>query len=335
MNYMALNELIILMRMSTARILCLAGVVLFLCSGAYAKDQGDMESDDFFTLDDGRNLSDLGDNRTKELLTCVQGRGKPFGNRQKQRYCALKKSSKPIQWVLKNLETGEIISRSDNAHERFFGASSSKIFVAAAFLDKHNGQFTQPQLRLLTDMIVKSSNSAWLELQRQTGDRGTDNSGREAVEKFTQKMGYTNTRGFQGWMTTKDGRRMHGNELNTMELTDFLYDTYHRKYKGAEILWKIMHATKTGSHKIDKYTPSQIYIGGKTGTYNGPNASPDTVKLDSIRARNHVTILKVKDNYYGLAILTNTGNDEDVAILGGGLIREFLIDDEIMSCDNL
>ena len=36
--------------------------------------------------------------------------------------------------------------------------------------------------------------------------------------------------------------------------------------------------------------------------------------------------------YYGLSILTNTGSSEDVAILGGGLIREYLDLDERADC---
>ena len=258
-----------------------------------------------------------------------------FGINQKKTYCALKRSKKPIQWVLNDLETGSIISQSNNAQERYFGASASKVFVAAAFLHKQNGQLTRAQLALLVRMIIKSDNSAWLELQRQTGEDGTDNSGRKAVARFIQEMGYTNTRGFQGLMIADNGVSVHGNELNTMDLAAFLYDTYHQKYKGAEILWKIMHATKTGGNKINKYTPSHIYIGGKTGTYHGENVSPETIKLDSIKARNHVTILRIKDKYYGLSILSNTGNDEDVAILGGGLIREFLIEKEKLTCEDM
>ena len=78
-------------------------------------------------------------------------------------------------------------------------------------------------------MIVVSSNSAWKELQRQTGDDGTNDSGRAAVDTFVQLMGYTNTKGFEGWWNKKDGTRIHGNELNTVELAKFLHDTDHRR----------------------------------------------------------------------------------------------------------
>jgi len=161
---------------------------------------------------------------------------------------------------LSDLETGKILSKSDNAGEAFFGASASKVFVAAALLDKQNGELSKQQLVLMTNMIVRSSNPAWKELQRQVGETGTDDGGRQAVHAFIQKMGYENLRGFQGWMRQKDGRRLHGNELNSLAVARFLYDTYHNRYPGAEILWKIMHACRTGRKKINKYTPKNIYI---------------------------------------------------------------------------
>ena len=78
----------------------------------------------------------------------------------------------------------------------------------------------------------------------------------------------------------------------------------------------------TGERKVDKYIPSYLYIGGRTGTYSGPNESPDTIKHLNIRARNHAAVLPIKDKYYGISILTKTGRNEDVAVLGGELIRE-------------
>lgn len=280
-------------------------------------------ADHFFVLDDGTDLRKLADPYASQLLTPVRGEGNRFGTEEIQKYCKLKNSSQ-VQWTVTDLQTGEIISRSPNAREAFFGASSSKIFVAAALLDKQCGKLDKRQLDLMIKMIVKSDNGAWRELQREAGEDGSDDSGRQCVNEFVQDIGCTNTRGFQGWMCMDDGTKIHGNELNTMALSKFLYSTYHRKYPGAEILWKIMHATKTGRQKINKYTPREIYIGGKTGTYDGPNESPETIHFKNIRARNHVAILKIGDKYYGVSILTNTGSSWDVAVLGGGLMREFL-----------
>ena len=283
-----------------------------------------LEADDsFFTLENGINLRQFGNTNIRHMLVRVRGQGMNFGEKQRKRYCKLK-HAEHIQWVLNDLETGAILSRSANADQVYFGASVAKVFVAAALLNKQDGQFDSDQLTLMVRMIVVSSNSAWKKLQRQTGDDGTDDSGRAAVDAFIQSMGYTNTKGFQGWWNKKDGTRIHGNELNSVDLGKFMYDTYHRRYKGAEVLWEIMQATATGRRRINKYTPRNIFIGGKTGTYDGPNVSPATVKLKNIRARNHVVNLLIGDKSYGLAILSNTGSGEDVAVLGGGLMREYL-----------
>ncbi len=278
----------------------------------------------YFTIDNGMDLRQFGDAQTRGLLTRVTGRGAVFGPAQKARYCELKRNPTEIQWVVNNLETGKILSRSANAEELYFGASTSKLFVAAALLDKQKGRFTRAQLRQLVKMIVVSSNPAWLDLQRQVGGDGSSDSGRAAVHAFVRRMGYPTIMGFQGWMKKKDGTSVHGNELNTLEVSRFLFDTYHRKYPGADVLWKIMQATRTGKRKIDKYTPAGLYLGGKTGTYSGPNASPGTVRLATIRASNHAVVLMTGDGHYGVSILSNRGNNEDVAILGGGLMREYL-----------
>jgi hypothetical protein len=290
---------------------------------AHAAEKHRVADDAFFTLENGTNLRVFGGKTISHMLVRIRGQGNDFGEAQRKRYCKLKQAQK-IQWALNDLETGELISRSANADQLYFGASVAKVFVAAALLDKQNGHFDRDQLTLLVKMIVVSSNSAWRELQRQAGDDGTDDSGRAAVDAFVQSLGYTNTRGFQGWWNRKDGTRIHGNELNSVELVKFIFDTYHRRYKGAEVLWEIMQATATGRQRINKYAPQNVFVGGKTGTYDGPNASPATVNLKSIRARNHVVNLKIGKKIYGLSILSNSGSGEDVAILGGGLMREYL-----------
>ena len=85
-----------------------------------------------------------------------------------------------------------------------------------------------------------------------------------------------------------------------------------------------MQAMRTGRRKLDRYVPSSVLLGGKTGTYDGPNASPSTVPLAQIRARNHAAAITVGDRVYGLSVLSNTGESKDVAVLAGGLVREYL-----------
>lgn len=290
------------------------------------------EEEIVFVTDNGRDLREMADTRTRGLLKQARGVGAKFGATQKARYCNLKSNGAPVQWVVNDLDTGEVIARSANAEQLYFGASVSKVFVAAAFLDKHKGEFTKQQLRELVRMIVVSDNPAWKSLQRQTGEDGSNYAGRVAVQAFVQRMGYPTIKGFQGWMKHKDGTREHGNELNTLELSRFLFDTYQRRYYGADVLWEIMRATRTGRGKIGKYTPRSLYLGGKTGTYSGPNESPETIRHPAIKARNHAVVLFSEDGNYGISVLANTGSSEDVAILGGGLMREYLGVEPAVGC---
>ncbi len=296
-----------------------------------AADNRQTTGDSYFILENGLDLRAFADSNISKMLVRIKGQGNRFGDKQRQHYCKIKYAAN-VQWALNNLETGELIASSTNAGQVFFGASVAKVFVAAALLHKQKGEFSKAQLGLMVRMIVVSSNSAWKELQRQTGNDGTHDSGRAAVHAFVQSMGYANTRGFQGWWKQKDGTRIHGNELNSLELAKFVYDTYNGLYEGAEVLWHIMQATATGRQRINKYAPRDVFIGGKTGTYDGPNVSPETVKLKNIRARNQVVNLKIGNDVYGLAILTNTGSSEAVAVLAGGLMREYLDIEPAFTC---
>ena len=309
-------------------LLCL--FLLWPCPGSAAVDSTENE-EQFFTLSDGTDLRVLGGPEVRQLLVRRKGRGADFGAKQAKQYCRLKQN-KAIQWSLIELETGMVLSSSPNAGEVFFGASASKVFVAAALLDEQDGKISKKQLILMSRMIVRSNNPAWRELQRQCGPDSSDDAGRQAVHDFIAKMGYENLRAFQGWMTRPDGSRLHGNELNSLDVAKFLFDTYHNRYAGAEILWKIMQATRTGTKKIDKYTPSSIYIAGKTGTYHGSNESKDTIKHAALKAMNHIAVLNIDDKYYGMTILSNTGKNEDVAVLGGGLMREYLGVEKSVQC---
>jgi hypothetical protein len=169
----------------------------------------------------------------------------------------------------------------------------------------------------MADMLVVSSNSAWTELQKEIGN-GSSNRGREFIHNFTQEMGYPLTRGFQGYWGD-----LHGNELVPDESVEMLYDTYHNNYTGAETLWKIMYTCRTGSSKGLKYIPQNIFVGGKTGTYSGPTENPENGQRYNVQVRNHLLIFNVAGVQYGLAIFANDGKDESVALLAGGLIREY------------
>lgn len=276
-------------------------------------------ANNFTKLPDGRSLSNISVRGSQ--LTLAKGMGESFNASQTAEYLALKKATQtdpnhPVQWVFMNLDTHEVIAQSLSADRKLFGASSSKVYVAATLLDKQNGRLSEQQLQLMSNMLVVSSNEAWTDLQAQIGD-GDSNRGRELIQKFTQKMGYKKTRGFQGKLG-----RLHGNELTASEAIEFLYDTYHNSFPGAEIEWKLMHTCRTGASRGRKYIPSSIYVGGKTGTYDGPTENPQTGKIYDVAVRNHLLVFNIDGFQLGLAILANSGTNESAALLAGGLIRE-------------
>lgn len=84
-----------------------------------------------------------------------------------------------------------------------------------------------------------------------------------------------------------------------------------------------MYTSRTGGLRGKKYIPKSIYVGGKTGTYAGPTENPETGTSYNVNMRNHVMVFNINGTQYGLAIFANNGSDESVALLAGGLIREY------------
>jgi hypothetical protein len=282
----------------------------------------------FLTLPDGRDLKSVKVSGTSLSLT--HGTGQAFGPSQKAAYEKIKSDSKnpankAVQWVLMDLDKHLVIDSSGEPTRRIFGASVAKVFAAATLLDKQQGQISKDQLQVMSNMLVISSNTAWLEIQKDAGNGDADR-GREANYEFTQRMGYSNTRGFQGsW------NKMHGNELNASELAQLMYDIYHGAFPGAEVEWKVMHTGRTGASRAKKYLPTGLIVGGKTGTYDGPSINPETGgttgangKPYSVKVRNQVVVFNAGGHEYAIAILADTGSDETAALLAGGLLREYI-----------
>lgn len=276
----------------------------------------------FMILPGGKDLSRI--QVSDSSLYLVKGNGTAFGSSAKAAYKKLKEESQSIhnykvQWAFMDLDKGEIIAQSRSSDKRIFGASSSKVFVAATLLDLKEGELSSSQLQQMADMIVVSSNTAWTNLQSIIGN-GSSDLGRQRNYEFTQRMGYSKTHGFQGWWSN-----LHGNELTAADTVQFLYDTYHGKYTGAETLWKLMYTSRTGSSKAKKYLPSTLYVGGKTGTYDGSTYDSDLEQNVSVKVRNHLIVFYANGRQYGLMVLANTGSEESSALLAGGLYREFIL----------
>lgn len=289
--------------------------------GAGPVDYSNPVLDSKFTkLSNGKDLKSI--SVSGRSLSLTRGKGAAFTSSVKADYQSLKEATQTdpnhkVQWTLMDLSSHAVVAKSLSSHKKLFGASSSKIYVGSALVDRLKGSVSNSQLQMMADMLVVSSNDAWVKLQTQVGD-GSADKGRERIHNFTQRMGYLETRGYQGyWGST------HGNELVPDEAVETLYDLYRDAFPGAEIVWKLMHTCRTGASRGLKYIPSNIYVGGKTGTYDGPTENPETGTNYNVAIRNHLLVFYVGGRQYGLAILANSGSDQSAALLAGGLIREY------------
>jgi hypothetical protein len=274
----------------------------------------------FQVLPSGKTLSSI--KVSGNSLSLAKGTGDAFTASKKQSYLSLKAATlqqpeHKVRWAMMDLDSGTVLAQSLSAERRIFGASSSKIYVAGTLLNQRQGALTSSQLQKMADMLVVSSNSAWTDLQQQIGG-GSSDKGRQLNYEFTQSMGYPETRGFQGYLGD-----MHGNELVASETVQYLRDVYWGEFPGAEYLWKVMYTCRTGASRGRKYIPKSIFVGGKTGTYDGPTENPDTGGTYQVKMRNHVITVNVNGRQYGIAVFANSGSDEDVALLVGGLLREY------------
>lgn len=262
-------------------------------------------------------------------LSLTHGQGIAFTAKEHAAYLKLKTDSQSlsdhkVQWVFMNLDTHQIIEQSLSSTRKIFGASSSKVFVGATLLNQQNGELNSSQRQKMADMLVVSSNAAWTDLQALIGE-GNSNLGRERIHRFTQSMGYARTRGFQGYWGD-----LHGNELTALESAEFLFDTYQARYAGAETLWKLMHTVRTGAQRGFRYIPSSVFVGGKTGTYDGTTVDPETGSDKNkdgsaykVAVRNHLLVFFMNGNQYAITVLADSASDDSAALLVGGLIREY------------
>ncbi len=189
------------------------------------------------------------------------GLGNSF-DKKISKYC-LKKSKSinqqeyPIQWIVADIEDDfEIVAHSRDYKHNFYGASVVKSFIGAAWLHQQKGQLnTIADLNLLIELIRDSSNIAWVKIRQKVGDP-------VGALKFTDDMGYDQTRSHRSYYNG-----YLGNQINTYETAKLFHDTYHNRYHGAQVMWRVFHTCKTGKTKGKYYLPKSLVVAGKTGSY--------------------------------------------------------------------
>ena len=246
---------------------------------------------DFFVLADGTNLKDFD---SEGLLVRRTGTDQSFTSSAQSQYERLKADDR-MHWIVRDLDSdAPNIAQSGNAHDNVYGASVAKALVVGALLWKTQGQLDGPTWAQAIRLIGRSDNSAWTPLEKLAG-------GNDGMRAFVEAMGYEKT----------VAHRNSGNQLSALELAEFLYDMHHRRFAGADALYKLMSGCRTGATRARKYVPASVVMGGKTGSWRNWVHDMRFVEVGSKR--------------YAIVVLSTGGSSENVALMFGGLVREYVL----------
>lgn len=180
-----------------------------------------------------------------------------------------------------------------NSKKNVYAASVSKAVTAAAALSAHNGTLPTPEdFDKLKAFLVKSDNGVWNHFTELAG-------GYEKVNDWSNKMGWSMT----------PGRKSGGNFINAHDMCLFWSSVLNHNFPGAEIIEKVSNSCGTSSSRSRKYIPTNCRIGGKTGLYQ--KSMHDSAWIVSPAGR------------FSIVVLTELANAEIVAVMFGGLFREY------------
>lgn len=247
-------------------------------------------AEDFFVLADGTDLRTFDHDR---MLKRNRGLGQTFGAAEQQQYLAWKTDPR-IHWVVSDLETGDLLAESENSGENVYGASAAKSIAVAALLWRTGGQLSADTWHRVIRLIAESDNAQWAHIEALAG-------GAAGIQEFSDAMGYESMKAYRGV-----------NQINARDMAIFLSDMHNRTFDGAEALLKIMASNQWSYYRSQTYIPTNVFMGGKTGTYGINN--------------NEVAYIEVDGHRYGISVLSTAGgsNSKPVALVFGGLAREYL-----------
>jgi len=288
-------------------------LVILLLLSTYSTFAFDPAARSFYQYSDG-NYLDLKTSGQSNVI--ARGSGVELSADNINKFKKIIKSNKQsIQWQLRDLSENKIITQSKNTKKLFYGASITKIFVAGSYLEQDH-KISEKRRQDLNDLIVKSSNQAWSNLQVAIGF-GDENLGRKQVQSFLNTLSIFKSIGFRGYLGD-----LHGNELNTEDLGNFIQSSFDQSYKNSTELFKLMFISRTGKMRLKKYFPKNMIIGGKTGTYNGAT-SVNGVPL-RVQVKHHTIVFKSNEHFYSISILSDGHTDDDIASLGRGLFEYYV-----------
>ena len=247
--------------------------IINIKTGAKGKTKANdwSNSTNFFVNSEGKNLSEIG-SRAGVKMERNMGLGKEFEQSVYERY----KEDPNVHWCVYDISNDKVIANSKNAKTNVYGASVPKVCVAAAAFNKNNGTLpTDRDYEKVIKLLVKSDNGVWNDIQNLAG-------GSSAVNDWASSMGYT-----------MKPARNGGNSSNAYDMCRFWNDVCRDRIQGSENIFKITSSCSTDSSRGRKCMPKNVFMGGKTGTYNTANHDAAWIYDGS--------------NFYSICVLTELG----------------------------
>lgn len=244
---------------------------------------------DFFTDLRGKNLAAIG----ASVGVSMKRNNGSNGTFDPSKYAAAKANPK-VYWAVYDINAERLLAASPNGTVNVYGASVPKVCVSAAALANNNGVLSSDaDYGKMIRLLVLSDNSMWTPVSVMAG-------GDAAVNRWAAAMGY-NMRPARG----------AGNQSNAVDLCRFWSDVCHGKFPGADVIFRITNSCQTGGGRSLRFMPSDVFIGGKTGTYE---------------ADTHDTCwIQRGDRFFAITVLTELGGagGEAIAHTFRGLYEEY------------
>ena len=257
-------------------------------------------------------------------LSPARGRGGVFTERQRAAYekiyhQVMDGRVDSLQWHLMELEEGQVLSASPGAADLFYGASVSKVFTAAAYLHQREGHPGKGGLQDLADMLVVSSNRSWRRLQVALGEGSNAAGQAEQLHIVRDLPGMEKTIPYRGWYAG-----VHGNKISAEEMNLFMQHLHQGALTGSGQILTLMGACRTLGRRALRWLPATLQVAGKSGTYHGYTHSGRTGKPYRAAVRHFTLTFSHGGRTFALTVLSDGRSDRELAVLTGGLFREFV-----------
>jgi hypothetical protein len=248
---------------------------------------------DFWVLKENGANKDLRTVGSGLTLNRNTGLGNTMSQSKINQYKNTYKNKNLVYWAVYNINDSTLLG-SHNGNTNVYGASVSKAVVVGAGFYNNGGKYTNnSDYAGATRLLIPSDNSKW---DRQTALAGGDS----AVNAFSDNRGYNNM---------IPARRP--NKINAIGMCYFWNDVLRGNFPGAEPVFKITSSVSTANGRSRKYLPSSSYMGSKTGTWSQWHHDSAWIEYNG--------------KWYTITVLTaDSSNSEEVAVLFGGLFKEYV-----------